>query len=149
MTISFKSTLGPLLFASTLASVPVAAEAASVAIVSTSLAVMASATAAGMGDPEGSEHLVLLPAYSVAGVIVSVAAMGVGTIVLLKTTIDGSTQVVKLALKGLQKGSLAVGQTITAVSTEAGHILLSEGKLLAFAPNETGRQLLYNEELGQ
>ncbi|MDP6692663.1 MAG: hypothetical protein QF384_24455 [Alphaproteobacteria bacterium] len=145
---SLNSKFKKLMLVAALATVPVAAQADSVtagAISTASVSVMVSALAAGWDQPVDMGHVFYLPAYSVTGVIVGVAAAGVGTIILLDTIIDGSHKVLKLTINGLKDGPLAVGHTIKAVSTQAGHVLLSDDEYLGFAPNETGQKLLYSK----
>lgn len=152
---SLKSTVGTLIFAAALATAPIAVDGASAAGGSVTVSMAATAwasvaTSSAVGESMlGKHHPLALPAGSLMLTAVSVTAVGESTVVLLDTAFEGSRQVIKVVFKGLEASSLAIGQTIKAVSTEAGHILLSNGRFLAFAPNKTGRQLLYSEELSQ
>ncbi len=148
---SLNSTAGAAAISLVFALAPVAATAASVTAsgAAFSIAAVTSTTAAVSGGEQAVLELSELPADAFSATVVSLHLAAYGTSATLAFSINGTRQIAEVVFEGMQVGALAVGQTIKAISTEAGHVLMSDGRYLAFAPNDTGRQLLFSEALGK
>jgi hypothetical protein len=136
-----------------IASAPLTSEAASVAGASTALALVtivpvSVAYSGYVGESTlGKGHPLALPVGSVTLAVVSVAPAAHGIFVVFEWSVEQSVLVFQALFKDLEAGSIAVGQKIEAVSTAAGHILLSGDHVIGFVPNENGRRLFFTEEV--
>lgn len=80
-------------------------------------------------------------------VVVAVQQTAGGVVWVLERASDGARMSVQVAGRGVAGASVATGATIAASAIDAGTILTSAGKVLAFIPNAVGRALLHNEQL--
>lgn len=87
-----------------------------------------------------------------AGVVLvvdSVQVVGEGVIVVLEGTAEASRVILHGTFDAVHLSTLAVGQTITALLTSVGYVLFSDGRPIAFVPDENGRHLSHSSVFGR
>lgn len=82
-------------------------------------------------------------------VVKSVEASANATVYVLERASDGARVSVEVSAKAAGTASVVVGTAITISVISAGVILQTAGKVLAFIPNEMGRQLLYSQKVSK
>lgn len=135
---NFKSCATGILLSVSLLAMPVSANDASVRA-SGGMSI-ASATVAG-----GS---VLLASGTGELVVASVEAVGDVVKVVARGSADASEVTLEMSASLAGTLSLAAGSVVTAVAHSAGTVLTYAGQVIAFIPNELGRELLYRRRVG-
>ncbi|WP_148090419.1 hypothetical protein [Paucibacter sp. KBW04] len=122
----------------------------------------AAATTAAGGTPQASTRLseasALPVALSMAApalllsstaklLVVAVESSAEGTVWVLERASDGARASLRFGKQALGASALAVGSSITVLSTASGFLLTHSGQVLAFVPNEFGRALMHHEAL--
>ena len=90
---------------------------------------------------------VILLASGTVLVVKSVELSAKGSVYLLERASDGARVSVEVSAAGVSTASVAVGTAVTVSAIGAGVILSAAGQVIAFIPNEVGRQLLYSERV--
>jgi hypothetical protein len=132
------------------------------ALAAAAAAVLAAPTGAqahGRNGPSQASALSMLPlAVSAAApavmisagasfVVLTVSAVGEGTVWVLERASDGARFSVTVAASAVGAVSVATGAVVTTVACSAGWVLSSAGQVIAFIPNELGKALLHNERV--
>ena len=83
-------------------------------------------------------------------VIDSVEDMADGSVLVLKSTARGASQVatasIKLGKQATQGLSLAAGTVVEVVAVSTGHMLVLSGKAIAYLPNAAGNAILHHSK---
>ena len=83
-------------------------------------------------------------------VIDSVEDMADGSVLVLKSTARGASQVatasIKLGKQATQGLSLAAGTVVEVVAVSTGHMLVLSGKAIAYVPNAAGNAILHHSK---
>jgi hypothetical protein len=94
---------------------------------------------------------VVAPASVLAsGVILTIKSVQVsanGTVILLESIADASKVTVEVSGDLSTKASAFVGKSAAVSLIASGTVITAAGEVLAFIPNEIGRELMYNEKL--
>lgn len=76
-------------------------------------------------------------------------AVGETISVIVQNTVDGSKAVVQVSSSAMRDLGVSVGTAVKVVAESAGYTLIAAGKILAFVPNEIGRELLHQSRLSK
>jgi hypothetical protein len=79
--------------------------------------------------------------------VVTVSAVGQGTVWVLERASDGIRVSLTLSGQAAAGVSLAAGAVVLVTASTAGSVLSAAGQAIAFVPNEIGKALLYNERV--
>jgi hypothetical protein len=79
-------------------------------------------------------------------IVNSVKAGADFTVLVLRDSVKAAELSVRIPTQVLGGASVAAGASVEAVSTATGIILKNAGKIIAFLPNEVGKQLLRSSE---
>lgn len=79
--------------------------------------------------------------------VVAVESSAEGTVWVLERASDGARASLRFGKQALGASALAVGSSITVLSTASGILLTRSGQVLALVPNEVGRALMHHEAL--
>jgi hypothetical protein len=85
----------------------------------------------------------------------ALVVVGIGTAVgdvvsvIVQNTVDGSKAVIHASTSIVKQLGISTGTAIQAVAGSTGHALVASGKILAFVPNELGKELLYQSRLSR
>jgi hypothetical protein len=79
--------------------------------------------------------------------VVTVSAVGQGTVWVLERASDGIRVSLTLSGQAAAGVSLAAGAVVLVTASTAGSVLSAAGQAIAFIPNEIGKALLYNERV--
>ena len=98
-------------------------------------------------------HPLEASAFFTAGTLFIVAGIGQGVgetaSVVLQNTVDGSKAVIQVSSPIVKDIGLSTGNVIKVVTESTGHTLVASGRILAFVPNEIGKELLYQSRLSR
>jgi len=98
-------------------------------------------------------HPLEASAFFTAGTLFIVAGIGqvVGETasVVLQNTVDGSKAVIRVSIPVVKEIGISTGSAIQAIAGSTGYTLMASGKILAFVPNELGKELLYQSRLSR
>lgn len=84
---------------------------------------------------------------AVALTVISITAVGQGTVWVLERASDGARFSLTLSGAAVVGTSVAAGAAVTSVALSTGWVLSAAGRAIAFIPNEIGKALLYNERV--
>ena len=83
-------------------------------------------------------------AGSPALIVLAVNGVAEGAVVVLKGASTAATVSVRVTPEIAGELSKAVGATVTVITESAGYALMYAGKMIAFIPNESSKQLLHH-----
>ena len=63
--------------------------------------------------------------------------------------VDGSKAVIRVSTPVVKEIGISTGSAIQAIAESTGYTLMASGKILAFVPNELGKELLYQSRLSK
>ena len=116
--------------------------------VSTGAASMAASPLASVsGHPLGASTFFVIGATFV---VVGIGTMvGDSISVVVQNTVDGSKAVVQTSASAAREVGVSVGSAVNVVAESTGYTLITAGKILAFVPNEIGKELLHQSKLSK
>ena len=98
-------------------------------------------------DLMGQRHPLSLPAGSLLLTVVSVEAASERVAVVVGNAADGSKFGFRVSRQVVEDAGLAAGQSVDAVATASGHILVASGRTIGLVLNAESADLLYQREL--
>lgn len=99
------------------------------------------------GNPLGASAFFAL---GTALVVVGIGtAVGETVSVIVQNTVDGSKAVIQASAPVVKEIGISTGSAIKAIAGSTGHTLMASGKILAFIPNELGKELVYQSRLSK
>lgn len=99
------------------------------------------------GNPLGASAFFAL---GTALVVVGVStAVGEVASVIVQNMVDGSKAVIRVSTPVIKEIGISTGSAIQAIAESTGYTLMASGKILAFVPNELGKELLYQSRLSK
>jgi len=77
-------------------------------------------------------------------VVAAIEPVGESVVITLRTASDAGAVSVEVSATTAREAALSAGTAVSAVAEATGYLLVASGKMLAFIPNEVGRELLHH-----